>query len=404
MDSLPDKVIVLISGKAQHGKDTCAKILCDAHGFVRYAFADELKRTATAMGWNGQKDEHGRRLLQELGAVGRTYDQNIWVNKVLEKLKAKNEMRAVVSDCRFPNEIECVRKFGEENGYSTVFVRVDRPGYKAPGMTPEAEADPSETSLDAHLPDVRLVNDGSEEDLAKKISKEMRFLSALPDKKSFPGKRKSGESVFLNCRSMGPEDISRIVKNGMKISGKKLLITSDFDDTLLVKTNRFSSRTDALAKILGMEDVSVVIVTARDGSSDSTYEDITKFCKDKGLRPDFVIVGAGDKASLLEFLSPAFHLEDEPGTVRKIVRETNVPVLSPGEFFDENYILGEWLPAIRAEIGFYSPDGVEEFVERRMSVCGAKSEKKHASETKKKAVERDDDSVEDNAVEDSMTR
>ena len=89
-----------VSGLAGSGKDTLADILCEAYGYKKDHFAFDLKYLASAhFNWDGQKDERGRHLLQQLGTdVGRTYLQNIW----LIKFCARHGLR-VPGEERLPN-------------------------------------------------------------------------------------------------------------------------------------------------------------------------------------------------------------------------------------------------------------------------------------------------------------
>jgi hypothetical protein len=65
---------IAIGGRMQVGKTTAADRLVERHGFVKYALAGPIKEIArTGFGWDGQKDARGRRLLQEIGTVGRNY-------------------------------------------------------------------------------------------------------------------------------------------------------------------------------------------------------------------------------------------------------------------------------------------------------------------------------------------
>lgn len=65
--------IVCISGKAQHGKDTTAKLLeeiLEAQGnrVLIAHYGDLVKYVCkTFFGWDGKKDEKGRTLLQRVG-------------------------------------------------------------------------------------------------------------------------------------------------------------------------------------------------------------------------------------------------------------------------------------------------------------------------------------------------
>ena len=64
------KKIILISGKAQNGKDTVADILMEQleGKSIKLAYADYLKLICRKyFGWNGEKDVKGRSTLQFVG-------------------------------------------------------------------------------------------------------------------------------------------------------------------------------------------------------------------------------------------------------------------------------------------------------------------------------------------------
>lgn len=151
-------------GKARSGKDTCGDHLVSAHGFKRYAFADRLKEIALEMGWNGEKDEKGRALLQELGTVGRNYDGNMWIRHVTEKIERENPENAVITDCRYKNELDEIMAFAERKGYKAVPVLITRAGA---GLSGKLGEHPSEREFE-NVPAVILHNDGTKEDLYKK--------------------------------------------------------------------------------------------------------------------------------------------------------------------------------------------------------------------------------------------
>ena len=143
-------------GLAGSGKDTAAKALIKA-GYYRMAFADELKQLAFEFGWNGEKDEDGRRLLQELGMIGRRYCPNIWIQHVARLIAPKGPP-IVFTDVRFQNEADFVRSIGG------VVVRIVRPGQIA--QNHESELKQCEVAAD-----IEIVNDGTIADLHNKIKK-----------------------------------------------------------------------------------------------------------------------------------------------------------------------------------------------------------------------------------------
>lgn len=157
--------IICISGKAQHGKDTAAqgfkeKLEAKGHKVLLTHYADLLKwMCANYFGWNGQKDDFGRSLLQRVGTdVVRKQLPDFWVNWVIQLLKLfPNEWDdVIIPDCRFPNEINAIRSaFG--NTCTVEHVRVERPNFEST-LTPEQKAHISETALDGFACDVKLVN------------------------------------------------------------------------------------------------------------------------------------------------------------------------------------------------------------------------------------------------------
>lgn len=80
-------MIISISGKAGVGKDTVSKAMMDIFPSVyrQGSFAAPLKIAAAKLfGWDGAKDDKGRKLLQRLGSdVGRHFDPNIWLSAFL---------------------------------------------------------------------------------------------------------------------------------------------------------------------------------------------------------------------------------------------------------------------------------------------------------------------------------
>jgi dephospho-CoA kinase len=135
-------------GLAGSGKDTAALVLMD-RGWRRVAFADALKMKAIGMGWDGKKDERGRRLLCDLGMAMRAYDPYHWID--LAKLSQVSKP-FVVTDVRFQNEADVIRAQGG------IIVRVVRPNIESSGHESESG------QLRIHS-DQSILNDGSIEHL-----------------------------------------------------------------------------------------------------------------------------------------------------------------------------------------------------------------------------------------------
>ncbi len=81
--------VIWLTGIPASGKTTLAEMLLEEFNkdvdtlASIVPMAKEIKRIAREdFGWDGKKDENGRRLLQVLGTeAGRMYDENIWVHK-----------------------------------------------------------------------------------------------------------------------------------------------------------------------------------------------------------------------------------------------------------------------------------------------------------------------------------
>ena len=164
--------VILISGKARHGKDTVAAYIKEGLEKCGYKvlithYADLVKYVCTMyFGWDGKKDEHGRHLLQYIGTdVVRANDPDYWVRFVYEIAKLfKNEWDyMIVPDARFPNEINTFK----DSEFDTIHIRVIRDNFDD-GMTEEQRSHASETALDGCLPDKTVTNNGTLDDLKEK--------------------------------------------------------------------------------------------------------------------------------------------------------------------------------------------------------------------------------------------
>lgn len=155
--------IILISGKARHGKDTVGAFLgeCfDEHekSWIRCAYGDAVKFIAEKyFHWDGQKDEAGRFLLQWIGTDKvRHHNPDFWVDFVISVLDAfYNEWEnVIITDCRFPNEIEKIKMhFEDKKNFSDAEVlhfRVIRNDFDN-GLTEKQKEHSSETALDNYL-------------------------------------------------------------------------------------------------------------------------------------------------------------------------------------------------------------------------------------------------------------
>ena len=167
--------VILISGKAQNGKDTVAgslhkALIDDGKRVLVTHYADLLKYICrNYFGWDGNKDENGRQMLQYVGTdVIRKQNPTLWVDFVAMILKYFHENwdYVIIPDCRFPNEVSTMI----DNGFDTIHLRVVRDNFESP-LTEEQQKHPSETALDDVEPDFYIKNNGTLDKLNKTITK-----------------------------------------------------------------------------------------------------------------------------------------------------------------------------------------------------------------------------------------
>ena len=107
-------MIIMLTGKAGCGKDTAYKIMKKYanKSIKRYAFADPLKNIAYEAGWDGIKDEKGRRFLVSLGKVINEYQNNFFAKTLADGINRVPTMsdNKVITDLRFPREYHTVAK------------------------------------------------------------------------------------------------------------------------------------------------------------------------------------------------------------------------------------------------------------------------------------------------------
>ncbi len=159
--------IIAFSGRKQAGKTICCEFLQgllehNGYGAIPiYNFADPLKQDicmnmfgltySQCYGEDDNKNElvdaywenkqlTARDLMQLIGTdLFRKLNNNVWVNALINKIRNSNHEIVIVSDCRFPNEIEAIKK---NNG---LVIRLNRNPYKSEHI--------SESVLDANCYD-----------------------------------------------------------------------------------------------------------------------------------------------------------------------------------------------------------------------------------------------------------
>ena len=167
--------LIVISGHAQHGKDTVGQIMKtklerDGHSVLITHYADLLKFICQSyFGWDGEKNEYGRSLMQHVGTdIIRRQDKNFWVDfiaKILSWFRSNWEY-VIIPDCRFENEIY---RFVEQ-GFNVIHIRVQR-DHAPQTLTAEQANHPSETELDNVNPDYLINNQDDIAGLTKRVER-----------------------------------------------------------------------------------------------------------------------------------------------------------------------------------------------------------------------------------------
>jgi hypothetical protein len=172
-------LLIGIHGKARAGKDTAAAHMVRQYGFVRTAFADPLKRAAKEMFGLTHEQTYSdelkevliphwgyspRQLFQLLGTEsGReVFGEDMWLRRwAIDAERIENEgSHVVVTDVRFANEAEMIRKRGG------VVVHLIRPMDNGLGRQ---AFHASERGLEIEAEDVVIQNNGSLEQLYSRV-------------------------------------------------------------------------------------------------------------------------------------------------------------------------------------------------------------------------------------------
>jgi hypothetical protein len=173
-------MLVGICGKAGSGKDTIGDYLVETHGFKKIALADPIKRLVKDVfalddhtvydrvareqeldRWEGWTV---RKLLQYVGTelFRENIDDAVWVKSLWYKIQDDKDNNYVVTDVRFPNELQYFKDNAEEGEF--LAIKVTRPGFEgAVGLAGHAS---EAYDLEG---DIEINNDGTMEDLYNRV-------------------------------------------------------------------------------------------------------------------------------------------------------------------------------------------------------------------------------------------
>jgi hypothetical protein len=182
-------MIIGLTGYAQSGKDTVAKILVENYGYTRVAFADKIreflyetnpmydsiagepvfvKAKVDRDGWEVAKQSpHIRRLLQNSGVAARKlFGEDFWVNQVFKSINPADNI--VITDVRFSNEAEAIKLITEFTGLESQVWRIKRLGINP------VNSHVSESQMDDYPVDQIFTNNSSIEDLQLMVKTRMQ--------------------------------------------------------------------------------------------------------------------------------------------------------------------------------------------------------------------------------------
>ena len=176
--------IIGITGRKFNGKDTLGNILHEKYGYKCIAFADPLKNCCKAIfhftneqlyGNEKEKIDNNwkttpRIILQFVGTellrnqmekILPDIGCNIWIKsfetQIEQMIKIDPCLKIVVTDIRFQNELDCVKNLGGK------IIKIIKPDVI------NTDSHVSENNIDNFIVDHVIINDGTIDDLIKKI-------------------------------------------------------------------------------------------------------------------------------------------------------------------------------------------------------------------------------------------
>ena len=187
-------MIIGLVGYIGSGKGTVADTLVRNHQYHKFAFADALKdAVATIFTWPRgllEGDSNASRafrervdvwwshklgyevtprlILQKFGteACRHGIADNIWIAALEKRIQGYDDV--VISDCRFPNEIDFIRSAGG------VIVRLKRG--EDPTEEQLSKMHISETAWNSYVPDSVIYNDSTMDDLKENVKLSLTYL------------------------------------------------------------------------------------------------------------------------------------------------------------------------------------------------------------------------------------
>ena len=176
---------IALSGLKRSGKDTIGSYLIQRYNCKRFAFADEVKRLARELfPEEFVQNDKPVDLLQWLGNTMRQRNPDVWINKLSTMIQLTKDPvpNLVVTDVRYPNEVQALKKLGFTIVKVQVPVEVSVERCKATeiNFTEELLLHESEQLAQSNEQyyDYIIENTGTLEELYKKVDKMMEVLQS----------------------------------------------------------------------------------------------------------------------------------------------------------------------------------------------------------------------------------
>jgi dephospho-CoA kinase len=155
-------VIIGLCGRGGSGKSTFAEMVVkkSKYIFMQVNFKDALVELAKYIGWNGIKDDKGRKFLQTLAtdAIRNCIDPEYWTKRWVERVNERvmyGNVSIVVDDVRFENEVRTIVNFAKHNNFESYIIKLVTKDQKEV-MTEEAKAHVSEAGIDEWMVDATI--------------------------------------------------------------------------------------------------------------------------------------------------------------------------------------------------------------------------------------------------------
>lgn len=161
--------IIILSGKAQSGKNKVASIIennLKDKKVITISYASYLKEYAkNILKWDGNENTKPRTFLQEIGDYVKTIDNKFLINRLLQDIEVyKNYFDVIiVSDARFVEEINCIKEKYENVSVINIIGRENSLNNKEKNHITETALD------DYNLYDFIIENKCSIEELEQKV-------------------------------------------------------------------------------------------------------------------------------------------------------------------------------------------------------------------------------------------